>query len=146
MIQRALGIFALLLCSCGNNPNTLGGSIGDTHDLTFNTVSIVAQQGAINIIYNGANAGVVAELSVQTVNVAITNGTTLNGNTFTQNVTLTRAVANPNDVFPQVVGGTLTFNQYSATAGGVTAGSFGVDFLGGALLTGKFSGNTTVQQ
>lgn len=140
---RIFYVLTLLLCACnGGNNNSLQGSIGDTHDLNFTNVSIVAQTGAINIIYTGTNDGVVAELSVITTGRTVAAGTTLDGNQFLSAVSVTRAVADPNDVFPTVTDGTLTFSSYSASAGGSTAGNFLVEFLGGGILQGDFSGTT----
>lgn len=137
---------ALLLCGCGNNnnDNSLQGSFGDTHSLAFNSVSIVSQTSMLNIIYGGSNGAVPAELSVTTTGLNISNGTTLDGNHFLSNVTLTRTMADPNDVFPAVTAGSITFNSYNVTQGGSVVGNFSVEFLGGNALLGNFKGSTRV--
>lgn len=133
--------------ACGGPPNTLTGSVTQVRDLGFSRVVINTSATSVVIQYIKPPPGneITARLSIAASadpNIALGKPAFVGGtSTFTDAVKLSRVSA-PNadgtpssDVFPNVLSGSVTFDQVSLTAGQMVSGSFGL-LLGGIPATG----------
>ena len=134
-------VVATTVVGCADD-NTLTGSIGTSHDLAFDdvTLRLLTDQNAYELKYlhalEGGGDDVVAKIVFDTPEsgVALDDDIDLAAN----NGVVERITAK-NDPFPTMQTGTFTFTAGGVDDGDVTRGQFNTTFDNGRTLNGTFA-------
>lgn len=146
---RAL-LFVIALCAalavlpgaCGQGDNTLTGSIGQTHPLGFDTVTLRQIGASYRVTYLRGAQTVCGLIYTAPPATPPQPGQTITLDFKPSgNAALTRATSDQL-MFPAADSGTLTFDV-DLSEGATVSGRFGVRFAGGQAMQGTFAAPLT---
>ncbi|OGQ78930.1 MAG: hypothetical protein A2289_04075 [Deltaproteobacteria bacterium RIFOXYA12_FULL_58_15] len=130
-VLTLLALPATVAMGCGKADNDLWGSIDESFPLNFDRVEIFKQNLALRIEYIKEIQGgedKVCKVVVNTGNVKIKNGTSLEEKRFADFTVTFERVAATGGNFPAISGGTIQFDTFEFKEGGTIDGDFSVVF------------------
>lgn len=138
-----LGIVAATACG---PQNTLGGSIGEEFDISFDRVDIIKQDADLLVEYvKESDTGKDLEKNCKIIvpeakELGLKDDSSLTGDDFLRNVTIER-IAENRKKFPEVTSGSITMKTFEFKEDGEVVGEFDAVFENGRTLSGEFHGN-----
>jgi hypothetical protein len=142
MIAAVAAAVAMTMTTAGcDEPNTLSGSITDSHDLSFDSVRLrlFTDQDAYELRYekllDSGDNDIVAKVICDAPEGGITLNTAID--IIESNGNVERITAR-NDPFPGVERGDLTFTSGAVDDGEVSTGEWGATFDNGKTIEGTF--------
>ncbi len=122
-------------------PNSLSGSIGSSHDITFDAVGLrlFTDQQAYELKYtkllDSGDTDVVAKVVFDVPSASVAAGTAID---LLENNGKVERITAANDPFPDLASGSITFTAGGADEGSTTTGEFASTFANGRTLNGTF--------
>ncbi len=136
---------ALLFVAC-QEPNSLTGSITDSHDLSFDSVQIrlLTDQDVYEVRYDKALDGGANDIVCKLVFDAPSSGITLDAqlDVIALDGRVERITAK-NDPFPDIERADVTFTAGGTDDGDTTIGVWGATFTNGKTISGTFDAPLT---
>ena len=142
-----LGLTSLLLLATSlvslgcDEPNSLTGSITDSHDLGFDTVRLrlLTDQQAYELRYDKALAGGSQDIVAKVVFDVPADGVTVDDTLDLLSLSgQVERITAKNDPFPAVQRADLTFNTGGVDDNDTTSGAWGATFDNGKTINGTF--------